>query len=339
MDTQSNAEAGSEFRDDARRRRPLPSDVLARMTTMNDALAWRSVALNAAAIVVLLALALVFWSTLWVPLVLLLPIALAQQACFVLAHDAAHYRLFKSRSMNDCVGRVFATVVGISMCSYRVVHRLHHNDLYGPTDPDIALHGGYPRGRLYLLKKLARVLCGVTAPKTYGYFFGSPSINGGDGVKLNPLDDTAPALRDAARRDRWLVVAFHVTAPLLAWTQGYLLEYLLLWFLPLVTVLQAVLRFRAILEHGAVTDLSSPLTAARTNLGPRWLLAVTFPHKVHYHVEHHLYPAIPHYHLPECHAELRARGWLEYAEVAHVYATAKRVFAARPQPSSLALDA
>ena len=85
--------------------------------------------------------------------------------------------------------------------------------------------------------------------------------------------------------------------------------------LPLVTVVQAILRVRAILEHGAVVDTSSPLTAARTNLpGPllRWLL---FPHHVNYHIEHHLFPAVPHYNLPRLHRELAARGVLRLAEV------------------------
>ena len=44
------------------------------------------------------------------------------------------------------------------------------------------------------------------------------------------------------------------------------MQYLVLWILPLVTVVQAILRLRAIAEHGATTDFSSPLTAARTNL-------------------------------------------------------------------------
>ena len=93
------------------------------------------------------------------------------------------------------------------MCTYRVVHRLYHNDLYGETDPDIPLHGGYPRGRRYLLKKLARDLAGMTAPKTYGYFFGAPAINDAAGGPSRPLDDTSPALRAAARADRHLVAA------------------------------------------------------------------------------------------------------------------------------------
>ncbi|MEM7408413.1 MAG: fatty acid desaturase [Pseudomonadota bacterium] len=323
---------GSEFREDVRRQHPLPPEVLRRLTTLDDSRAWVSVAWNALALVVVIGLGLWFWTLPPVVAVgavaaLLLPIALVQQACFVIAHDAAHYRLFKARWLNEFVGRAFATVVGIPMRSYRVVHRLHHNDLYGETDPDTPIHGGYPRGRLYLLKKLARDLTGSTARKTYGYFFGNPVINDDLGTRARPLDDTAPALREAARADRWWVAAFHVLLPLIAWYTGWLTEYLVLWILPLVTVLQAVLRFRAILEHGAVNDFRSPLTAARTNLGPAWLMNSLFPHNVHYHVEHHLYPAIPHYHLPACHAELAARGWLDEAEVCDVFDTMRRVFA------------
>jgi fatty acid desaturase len=274
-------------------------------------------------------------ATYWVLVPALLVIASRQMACFVLAHDAAHYRLFRSRTLNDAVGRMLASVVGISMCSYRVVHRLHHNDLYGESDPDIALHGGYPRGRLYLLKKLGRDLIGLTAPKTYAYFFGAPALDSRTDARLRPLDDTAPALRAAARKDRWTVVAFHLVAPTVAFTTGFGLEYLVLWVLPLVTLLQALLRFRAILEHGGITDFSSPLTAARTNLGPGWFIWWLFPHHVNYHVEHHLYPAIPHYHLPACHRALRELGALEGAEVRHVLDTAGLVFAERRSPPAV----
>ena len=38
-------------------------------------------------------------------------------------------------------------------------HRLHHNNLYTEEDPDTAIHGGYPRGRGYLLDKLGAATC------------------------------------------------------------------------------------------------------------------------------------------------------------------------------------
>ena len=261
-------------------------------------------------------------------------IASRQQACFVLAHDAAHYRLYRQRWLNDLVGRAIGTVVGISMPTYRVVHRLHHNHLYGPQDPDIAFHGGYPRGTAYLLRKLAKDLLGLTAWKTYAYFFGAPALNVETAVANRPLDDTSPRLRRAARRDRWVVAGFHLAAPAAAFATGYGVEYLVLWVLPLLTLLQAILRFRAICEHGAVTDLSTPLTAARTNVGPAWLLWYLFPHHVNHHIEHHLYPAIPHYNLPRCYAELRAAGLLDGAEVVSVAETTRRIFAPRPEPAA-----
>jgi hypothetical protein len=84
---------------------------------------------------------------------------------------------------------------------------------------------------------------------------------------------------------------------------------------------QAILRLRAVAEHGATTDFSSPLTAARTNTGPRWVEWLLFPHHVNYHIEHHLYASVPHYNLPRLHREMSRRGLLEGAELVAFRAT------------------
>ena len=144
---------GEEFRDDNRIAAKLPATVIKELTKQDDAKAWMSVAGLLLVLAACISVSLVAWSP-WVIVPAILIIASRQQACFVLAHDAAHYRLFKNRLLNDIVGCVLATPVGISMRTYRVLHRLHHNHLYGPQDPDTPLHGGYPRGRSYLLKKL-----------------------------------------------------------------------------------------------------------------------------------------------------------------------------------------
>ena len=326
---------GEEFRDDKRDRPALPTALIKQLSRQNDGKAWVSVASLLAINAACIAAALLWWTP-WVVVPAILIIASRQQACFVLAHDAAHYRLFQSRRLNDLVGRALATPVGISMRTYRVVHRLHHNHLYQSQDPDIPLHAGYPRGRRYLIRKLLLDLTGRTAPKTFAYFLGAPAINDDVSEANQPrrdrLNDTTPALRRAARRDRDLIVAFHLAAPLLAVLTGHGLAYLVLWILPLCTVLQALLRFRAICEHGAVSDEQSPLQAARTNLGPAWLLWYLFPYQVNYHIEHHLYPAIPHYNLAACHRELRQRGLLDGAEVRHIFTTTAMV-SANPVPA------
>jgi fatty acid desaturase len=216
------------------------------------------------------------------------------------------------------------------MCTYRVIHRMHHNNLYGELDPDTALHGGYPRGRAYLIRKLLKDLSGLTAWKTYAYFLGgAPALNTKTNVALRPLDDTSQKLKAEARNDRNMVIAFHTGLLLLMAWSGYLLHYLVLWVLPLVTVVQAILRLRAIAEHGATTDFSSPLTAARTNMAPAWLEWLIFPHQVNYHIEHHLYASVPHYNLPALHRELAKLRVLEGAEVIAFRATLGKIFAGR----------
>src|SRR5438094_2117052 len=294
---------GEEFKDDFRR--ALPKEVVQSLTRRS---AWRASAAvlhDFAVIAIALVVALYFWPNPFVILVSIILIGTRQHALFVIAHDAAHYLLYERRALNDAVGRFCATVQGLSMCTYRVIHRLHHNNLYGELDPDTALHGGYPRGRSYLVKKLLKDLSGLTAWKTYAYFLGgAPALNTATHVAVRPLDDTSAKLRDEARADRNMVIALHVIALIAFAASGYLVQYLVLWVLPLVTIVQAILRLRAIAEHGATTDFSSPLTAARTNTGPAWLEWLIFPHHVNYHIEHHLYASVPHYNLRRLNEEM-----------------------------------
>ena len=322
--------SGEEFKDDFRR--ALPKEVVRELTRRS---AWRATGAVLADVAVLAAaigLALAYWPN---PLVLVpavIIIGTRQHALFVIAHDAAHYLLYERRWLNDVVGRACAAAQGLSMCTYRVIHRLHHNNLYGELDPDTALHGGYPRGRRYLVRKLVKDLSGLTAWKTYAYFLGgAPALNTATNVALRPLDDTSPKLRDEARADRNIVIGLHIVALAAFAASGHLVQYLVLWVLPLVTVVQAILRLRAIAEHGATTDFSSPLTAARTNLGPAWLRWLVFPHNVNYHVEHHLYASVPQYNLPRLHEQMKRHGILEGAEVIAFQRTLGKIFAERPK--------
>lgn len=349
-------ERGAEFREPvapaAAHVRRLPAQTLSALTVLDDRRALLAVAQTfvLAAGTIVAAILIDRW---WFTALAVLVVATQQHALFVLAHEAAHYRLFASRRLNDGVGRLVASLAGISMCTYRVIHRLHHNHLFGELDPDLALTGGWPRGRAYLLKKLATDMTGITAVKTYAYFFGSPSRNtalgDGDHGTSRPLDDTSPALRAAAHADRrgvillqatipvallvagWIAARWAPTGPWLAganpWTP--LAWWLLLWVLPAVTVLQAILRLRAVFEHGAPTGIDSPLTAARSNVAGPFARLALFPHHVNYHVEHHLYPAVPHYRLPALHAALAEQGVLAQAEVRDWRDTWRRVYAPR----------
>ena len=277
------------------------------------------------------------WPSPWLLLAVLV-IGVEQHALFILAHEAAHYRLFRDRRVNDAVGRLIGMAGAISMCTYRVIHRLHHNNLYTDDDPDTAIHGGYPRGTAYLWKKL-----------------------GQDADRLERLEDVRLLLRRAgaerrhatrrpAARRHLAAAAPHGAASTAgssspssarcrwrAWRSAAGAA----WrstrrsgCVPMLTVLQPILRLRAICEHGAVSDFASPLTAARSNRTGGGIANVLgrvllFPHHVNYHLEHHLYPAVPHYHLPRLHRLLAEKGALDGAEVRDLAATLDLVFAPR----------
>ena len=329
MDTHS----GEEFRDDVRKK--LPPEILAPLTQLDASRSLASIAYTFGLLATIIAMAITFWSW-WPALLAIVLIAPLQHALFILAHEAAHYRLHPDRRINDWLGRFIGMTGGVSMCSYRVIHRLHHNYLYKPQDPDIALHGGYPRGKKYLIKKLLKDVTGQTAFKNYAYFFGNPAINLNANITQRPLDDTAPSLRRAALEDRWFVAAFHVLMPIVMFSLGWGWYYMVLWVIPLLTLLQAILRLRAICEHGAVTDFSSPLTAARTNIANAWQRFFIFPHHVNYHLAHHLYPAVPHYNLPKLHEALERHGILTNAEVRNFSDTLPIIFADRKASPAMA---
>lgn len=303
----------------------------AALQALNRAEDWRgaiSVLVTVAMIAGTAWLAVLWWPWAIVPAMIVM--VSRQHSLAILAHDATHYRLFGNRRANEIVGRLCGYPIGVSMCTYRVVHRLHHNHLYTKADPDIPLMGGYPRGRWYLAKKLLTDLVGLTAHKNYAYFFGAPAVNNETKKAVNPLGDTSPRLRQQALTDRWIMVGVQVAMLAAAIATGWWLEYLVLWVLPLLTLFQVLLRIRAVLEHGAPAGYATVQEAARTNLCPAWLAWILFPHSVNYHIEHHLYPAIPHYKLRRAHYLLVENGALAGAEVRPVSDTLRRVFADRP---------
>jgi fatty acid desaturase len=319
---------GEEFRTDLRplatsaagsgnasARRILSAAELAPLTELSHLRSLAAVAQTVGVIALAIAFGVWVWPSPWV-VVSIVVIGVQQHALFILAHEAAHYRLLRGRALNDAVGRAIGMAGAISMCTYRVIHRLHHNNLYTDEDPDTAIHGGYPRGNAYLWKKLAQDLVGCNAWKTFAYFFGAPALN----------DDTQRAAPAARRHlaaaaplgaDRSLVRG-RVPAPRAArllrlggW-RG-LAQYAAFWLVPMLTVLQPILRLRAICEHGATTDFSSPLTAARVESSPRQAAQRARAGRSCSRITSTTtssttsIPAVPHYHLPRLHRLLRRR--------------------------------
>jgi len=101
---------GEEFRDDLRGvhaasarndvRRLLAPAVLAELTRLNP---WRTAFAILQTVAIAGAALAIAWTQFapWVVIPAVLLIGTQEHALFVLAHDAAHYRLFESRRLND----------------------------------------------------------------------------------------------------------------------------------------------------------------------------------------------------------------------------------------------
>jgi fatty acid desaturase len=223
-------------------------------------------------------------------------------ALAVLMHDAAHYRLFANRTLNDFVGSfVLGLPVLLSMRDYRKAHLQHHKHLATSTDPET------PFRQMFAARKTTVII-------TVG------SMIGISGLMLIAGNNRGP-------RKLALLVLPAVGA--LAWFAPGIARLLALyWLLPFFIYTAGVNVLRTFAEHVVVqVDESTPANeraySART-LTLSWL-ARTFvaPHAVGYHLDHHLYPSVPFYNLPALHALLmqqpayreRTREFTSYPDV------------------------
>jgi fatty acid desaturase len=252
--------------------------------------------------VVLAAAALAVWSGHWAAYLLaVIIIGSRQHAMAILMHDASHYRLLRNRLANDLVSDLFlAFPVGVSTSLYRKRHLDHHRYTNTDADPDWhEMHQDedwcWPKLRWESAKLFAGDLLGLNAAKTLKII-----SNWSPWPKLFVFN--APNGNLNLRERLCLVGIIASTATILFFT-GLWIPFLVLWILPSLTVLGAIFRIRSIAEH-LVTENTCELNASRTvtpTLLERLLIA---PCNVNYHLEHHLFPSIPFYNLPEIHRRL-----------------------------------
>jgi fatty acid desaturase len=91
---------------------------------------------------------------------------------------------------------------------------------------------------------------------------------------------------------------------------------LLYWIVPYCTWHIAIQYPRIICEHSAVESDEAEYAITRTTI-PTWLESIfILPCNVGYHIEHHWYPSVPFYRLPDLHQQLMAReGFQRHAVV------------------------
>jgi fatty acid desaturase len=207
-----------------------------------------------------------------------------------LGHEAVHRTLFANTGLNDWVGRwILSYPSWVPFELYRRAHLDHHRDEMGPKEPDMALYANYPVARASFRRKLVRDATGQTGWKLF-----------------------RGLLRAARKRKPTAVRILACQVPILAafTLVGRPELYVLLWWLPHLTVWRVINRLRSVAEHGGMMRSSDRRqTTHNVRQGPIsgfWLV----PFNIGYHLAHHVDMGVTCWHLPQLHRELVASGWV-----------------------------
>lgn len=267
---------------------PLTREELASVTTKSDFKAWRVVVLDWFIIVATLIMAGASPNLLTLSLALAL-IGCRQLSLGIIVHETGHQTFFKSRALNDFVGRWLSGYwVFSSKKSYMEGHLKHHQYAGTPNDPDLKNYAAYPVSKSSFRRKVWRDLSGKTGWRRL------KSI--GRSIRRYPsLDrETQRVIRGGLITNSALLGVLSLIG------QPWLY---LLWVLAFITTHMLSTRLRQVGEHAGVPDSTSsdPRQNTRTVLTRWWERLFISPHQISYHLEHHLLPSVPIYQLPKLH--------------------------------------
>ncbi len=268
-------------------------------------------------LIISLAISIAIWSNHWlVYLFMMVVIATRQHALGVLMHDGTHYRCLSNKITNDIICDLFCALpIGLLTSRYRYEHQLHHRFLNTDKDPywndfkhDSDWH--WPKNKLGAMIVFFKDISGLNACKilrvTHRW---SPWNN-----HFSRTDNPPPL----TITERITIYSFYTLILLLVSLTNSWLELLILWLVPLSTIMIVLMRFRTIAEH-LVLPNKNELDASRHTDGTLFERLSISPLNINYHIDHHLFPLVPFYNLPILHELLLENKF--YQEHAHINKT------------------
>ena len=234
-----------------------------------------------------------------------------QHALLILGHDASHYRILPTRWQNDLFSNLFMMwPTFASVEGFRKFHATHHQYTNLPDDGnrhiwythdaagELAPDWQFPKTKTGLALILLRRAAFLT-----GLFW---IVRGLVGSTLIP----SPGWMGAARFGFYASLAGALTY------FGWWSYFLLYWIVPFCTWHIAAQYARLICEHSAVESKEEEYAITRTTIPTRLESILVLPRNVGFHLEHHWYPSVPWYRLPELHQALMERpGFRRHAVV------------------------
>ena len=205
---------------------------------------------------------------------------------FTLLHETVHFTVFKTPRLNTVFGWLCAIILFLPPNWFRYFHLAHHRHTHDPEkDPELESAGS---------ETLAGFIWTVTGLPVWFFHF---KVLFANAFTKPRYEYVPPKGYSKIRQEAWLMLTVYLVVfalsiffqtPTLIW----------LWLLP-VLLGQPFLRLYLMAEHGRCPNIANMLENTRTTYTSqfvRWL-AWNMP----YHAEHHAYPSVPFYQLPNFH--------------------------------------
>lgn len=205
---------------------------------------------------------------------------------FTLLHETVHATVFKTKWLNSAVGWLCALVVFLPPNWFRYFHLAHHRHTHDP-DKDPELEGNKLETKL----QYAWVISGLPI-----WFFHFKTLFAN--AFKNPKYDYVPqAGYPKIKKEAWIMIVIYISviSSSIAFENSSIIW---LWLLP-VLLGQPMLRLYLMAEHGRCPHVSNMLENTRTTYTNRFVRWLAW--NMSYHAEHHAYPSVPFYQLPNFH--------------------------------------
>ncbi len=234
---------------------------------------------------------------------MILPLGILKVFLFTLLHETCHRTPFRSRGINIVLSWICAVVVLIPPNWFRYFHFEHHRYTQDP-DRDPELQSPKP-------VTIGQYVWHITGIPVWFSQIKTLIVNASGNCKDTFVPDSATR---TVHYESVIILSFYLSIIVAAVFSG-LIDIVLLWMVALLAG-QPFLRLYLMAEHGRCPFVDNMFANTRTTLTNK--LVRTFAWNMPYHAEHHAYPNVPFYNLPQLHrfAEDRllvvADGYLDF---------------------------
>jgi fatty acid desaturase len=201
-------------------------------------------------------------------------------------HECIHGNMFRNARRDYWFGLFLGLPALMSCTAYKVTHRLHHIHNRTKDDPDELTNLSKNRSVL----SVAFYVWALIGMPLYLIHIAITSLTHGSAIQ-----------RWTVVVEECLIVAVLIAVSVISYKTGYGAQLWHFWLIPLIFAM-LMANTRAWSEH-SMTKQGHPLTQSRTVISNR--VMSFFLCNQNYHLEHHLFPAIPWYQLPTLHQLLQ----------------------------------